>query len=282
MINLAVNNGYYSFGKKKNYPETPVFPRFQADIDSKTKTNEGKKNPEIGKKVLVGAGAVTGLLLTDLFLAKGKILSPLTRGKVSFIKSMSDDIDNFVKNDSYATKGRLEAFLSIPGLHAVWSHRIAHKLHKWKIPVIPRFLSNLSRTVTGIEIHPGANLGKNVFIDQTGAIIGETARVGNNVKLVGRVVLGATGKDNSYLRHPIVEDGATIGMNTTILGRITVGKNSKIGSGAIVTHNVPEETTIIGNPAKIIAIKNEKIEKCLILNKNSIMEVKELIERRKK
>ena len=236
---------------------------------------------KIKKAVLLSTAAGAGLFYTDLFLAKGKISSKLNRGKDSFIKVMSDEIDNVVKNDSFATKNRLEAYLSVPGLHAVWNHRIIHKLNEWKFPVLPRALQNISRFFTGIEIHPGAKLGKKIFIDHTGAIIGETAEIGNNVTIIGRAVLGSTGKGGGYLRHTVVEDGVTIGMNSTMLGRINIGKNSKIGAGALVTHNVPPNTTVIGNPAKIISLDNKRLETPLSLNKNSLKEIQSLIQKEK-
>ena len=214
----------------------------------------------IKKKLLLGTLGAGTFILTDLFLAKGKVLSTLTKDKVNFIKTMSEEIDIVILNDSYATKNRLEAFLCVPGLHAVWNHRVIHKLQEWNIPVLPRVLQNISRFFTGIEIHPGAKLGKNIFIDHTGTIIGETAEIGDNVTIIGRVVLGSTGKGHDYLRHTVVEDGVTIGMNSTMLGRIKLGKNSKIGAGAVVTHDVPQNTTVIGNPAKIISVNNENLK----------------------
>lgn len=250
-----INSYNLNFNSKK----TSTSPR-------EAKTENKKRHPFIKAGVITTAGAV-GFFLTDLFLAKGKISSAFTKSKESFIKVMSDEIDNFVKHDEYATKGRLEAFLSIPGLHAVWNHRLIHKLHEKKIPVLPRFLQNVSRFFTSIEIHPGAQLGKNVFIDHTGAIIGETAKVGDNVIIIGRVVLGSTGKGHEYLRHTIVEDGATLGMNSVMLGRITIGKNAKVGAGAIVTHDVPPNSTVIGNPAKIIALNGQKLKEPVILRK---------------
>lgn len=237
-------------------------------------TRSKVKPLNVKKKLLLGATGAGAFILTDLFLTKGKLLSTLTKNKVNFIKTMSEEIDNVVSHDSYATKNRLEAFLSVPGLHAVWNHRIIHKLNEWNIPVIPRILQNISRFFTGIEIHPGAKLGKNIFIDHTGAIIGETAEIGNNVTIIGRAVLGSTGKSHDYLRHTIVEDGVTIGMNSTMLGRIKLGKNSKIGAGAVVTHDVPPNTTVIGNPAKIISINNEKLKTPLKLSENSFNELK--------
>jgi len=230
-------------------------------------TNSANKSQQTNSKthgLLLASGISAGVLGADLFLIKGKVINKLTRGKVSFIKTMSEEIDNVLKQDSFATKGRLEAFLSVPGLQAVWNHRVINKLHEWKVPVIPRLLSNISRIITGIEIHPGAKLGKNIFFDHTGAIIGETAQIGNNVTIIGRAVLGSTGK-GGFLRHTVVEDGVTIGMNSTMLGRINLGKNSKIGAGAVVTHNVPENATVIGNPAKIISINDKKLNTPLSL-----------------
>lgn len=238
----------------------------QNNINSSIKNNKTNNVKKIAK-VAAGAAAITaGLGLADLFITKGKVSSAFTKSGKSFIKEMSDDIDNVLKQDSYATKSRAEAFLSVPGLHAVWNHRLIHKLHEKNVPVLPRALQNVSRFFTGIEIHPGAELGKNIFIDHTGAIIGETAKVGDNVSMIGRVVLGSTGKGNDYLRHTIVEDGAVLGMNSVMLGRITIGKNAKVGAGAIVTHNVPANSTVIGNPAKIITQNGVKLKKPVFLN----------------
>jgi serine O-acetyltransferase len=253
LINLTANNRNYIY---KPVPDKlpPVILTFGA----KKEKSDNTKTNKISKKVLIGASIATGGFLVDLFAAKGKISSKLTGGKVSFVKTMSEEMDNVLKQDTYALKNRAEAFLTVPGLQAVWNHRVINKLHEWKVPVIPRLLANISRFVTGIEIHPGAKLGKNIFFDHTGAIVGETAKIGNNVTIIGRTVLGSTGKDG-FLRHTVVEDGVTIGMNSTMLGRINLGKNSKIGAGAVVTHNVPEGATVIGNPAKIIAINDKKL-----------------------
>lgn len=242
----------------------------------KSLTAGTKKNRQIAKKVLISSSLLGGAILADLFLAKGKLLSKVTKGKVNFIKVMSADIDNVIAKDNYATRNRLEAFLTVPGLHALWNHRIAHKLHEWEIPVLPRIMANISRFFTGIEIHPGAKIGKNLFIDHTGAIIGETAQVGDDVTIIGRAVLGSVGK-GEYLRHTIVDDNVTIGMNSLLLGRIKLGKNSKIGAGAVVTHDVPQNVTVIGNPAKIITINGSRIKEAMLLNQNSIKEVEEVI-----
>lgn len=238
---------------------------------NRDKEKKERKSLGLDKKIAIGAGAAAGIVLGDLFLAKGRAVSSLTRGKVSFIKNMSDDIDNVIKQDGYATKNRLEAFFGFPGLHAVWGHRIAHKLHEWNVPVLPRVISNINRIATGIEIHPGAKIGKNAFIDHFGAVIGETARVGNNVNIVGRVVLGGNGK-KEYLRHPIVEDGVTIGINSSIIGRVTLGANSKIGAGSVITRDVPPNSSVIGigNKAEVISINGKKVDPPVLLKEWNI------------
>ncbi len=268
MINLELNKIQHTNRRmisNRNYSGKIPFGR----------NSENKKHP--GRTILLTGAAAGAFFFADLFLAKGKVLSTLSKNKINFIKTMSDEIDNVVRSDSYATKSRLEAFFSVPGLHAVWNHRVIHKLHEWKVPVLPRLFQNISRFFTGIEIHPGAKLGKNIFIDHTGAIIGETAEIGNNVTIIGRAVLGSTGKGNNFLRHTVVEDGVTIGMNSTMLGRIKLGKNSKIGAGALITHDVPANSTVIGNPAKIISINNKKIENPMLLNTNSNKEIEQYL-----
>ena len=268
MIKLEIQKIYY-----KNKTQNSI-----NRVDKKVSFTSTHKKRIIERPIITASVVSGALFLSDLFLAKGKIVSKLSKNKINFIKTMSDEIDNVVKNDSFATKNRLEAFLCVPGLHALWNHRIIHKLHELKIPVLPRVLQNISRFFTGIEIHPGAKLGKNIFIDHTGAIIGETAEIGNNVTIIGRAVLGSTGKGHGFLRHTIVEDGVTIGMNSTMLGRIKLGKNSKIGAGAVITHDVPANSTVIGNPAKIISIGSHHLEKPFQLSKTSIAEVERYLQ----
>jgi serine O-acetyltransferase len=271
------NFSYKGFSTRPQNKSLNHNTNFLAEPKTPKKSNAKK----VVKWLTIGLSTITTGLMADLFLAKGKVSSTLTRGKVSFIKNMAEDIDNVLQKDSYATKNKLEAFLSVPGLHAVWNHRIIHKLHNAKIPVLPRVLANASRFLTGIEIHPGAEIGKKLFIDHTGAIIGETAKIGDDVTLIGHVVLGSTGK-GEYLRHTIVEDGVTLGMNSTMLGRITLGKNSKIGAGALVTHDVPRGATIIGNPAKIIALDNEKLKHPITLTKDSIKYIEAFLKNKNK
>lgn len=240
-------------------------------IDPNIKAENKRKN--IYKKIVLGSAMTAGAIGADLFITKGKVSYILSARKITFVKNMADDIANILKKD-LAKKNQLDVFFSTPGLHAIWAHRITHKLNKWKVPVIPSIISNTTRFFTGIEIHPGAQIGKKVFIDHTGAIIGETAKIGNNVEIIGRVVLGSSGKDSFY-RHTIVEDNVMIGMNSTMLGRIKLGKNCKIGAGSVVTYYVPQNATVVGNPAKIITLNNKKLDNPIALKKNTASEINE-------
>ena len=148
-----------------------------------------------------------------------------------------DEIKAIMERDPAATNV-LEALL-YPSLHAILFHRLAHRLYLWKIPFFPRLINQLSRFFTGIDIHPGATIGKGLFIDHgTGVVIGETAEIGDNVTLFQGVTLGGTGKQRGK-RHPTVEDDAFIGVGAKVLGAITIGKGARIGGGAVVLKDVP-------------------------------------------
>ena len=145
----------------------------------------------------------------------------------------------------------LEVLLFYAGLHALISHRVAHKLHKCKIPILPRLLSQFARFITGIEIHPGARIGKGLFIDHgTGVVIGETSILGDNVTMYQGVTLGGTGKERGK-RHPTIGSNVVIGAGAKILGNITVGDNVNIGANAVVIRNVPINSTVVGVPGRI-------------------------------
>lgn len=150
-----------------------------------------------------------------------------------------------------AARSRLEILLCYPGLHALWFHRQAHWLwmHQWKLAA--RFISHISRFLTGIEIHPGATIGRRVVIDHgMGVVIGETAEVGDDVLIYMGVVLGGTALEN-IKRHPTVEDHVTIGSGAIVLGPIRVGRDAKIGAGAVVVRQVPPGATVVGVPGRI-------------------------------
>lgn len=170
------------------------------------------------------------------------------------IKTIAQDIQT-IKDKDPAARSVLEIVLLYPGFHALLCHRISHKLFKWDIPFIPRFLSQLARFFTGIEIHPGAVIGRNFFIDHgMGVVIGETTVIKDNVLVYQGVTLGGTGKELGK-RHPTVEDNVTIGAGAKVLGNITIGANSNIGAGSVVIDNVPEYSTVVGVPGKIVQQK---------------------------
>lgn len=166
------------------------------------------------------------------------------------IKRVIDDINN-IKDKDPAAKSVLEIILLYPGFHALLSYRIANKLKKWKIPFIPRLISQLARFFTGVEIHPGATIGEKFFIDHgMGVVIGETTIIGDNVLVYQGVTLGGTGKDQGK-RHPTIGDRVTIGAGAKVLGNITIGSDSNIGAGSVVIDDVPEHSTVVGIPGRI-------------------------------
>ncbi len=174
----------------------------------------------------------------------------------------SDEI-KAVKDRDPAAKSALEVLLLYPGLHALVMYRISHKLWEWKLPIIPRWLSQLARFWTGIEIHPGAQIGKNFFIDHgMGVVVGETAIVGDNVLLYQGVTLGGTGKETGK-RHPTIGNSVVVGTGAKILGNITIGDNSYIGANAVVIKNVPPNSTVVGIPGRITKQEGQKIDSLL-------------------
>lgn len=161
------------------------------------------------------------------------------------------DIDNILKNDP-AAKSRVEVLLLYPSIHAVISHKIANAFFRHKWFIIARAISQIARFFTGIEIHPGAKIGKGLFIDHgMGVVIGETAEIGDNVTIYHGVTLGGTGKEKGK-RHPTVGNNVVIGSGAKILGPIAIGNDAKIGANAVVLEDVPSRATAVGIPAKII------------------------------
>jgi serine O-acetyltransferase len=156
--------------------------------------------------------------------------------------------------------GGLEILAAWPGVHALLAHRVAHALHEAGVPVAPRALAYVSRAITGIEIHPAARIGDSLFIDHgMGVVIGETAEIGDNVTLYQGVTLGGTGFATGK-RHPTVEDNVTIGSGAKLLGPIRIGHGSKIGAGAVVIHDVPPLSTVVGNPGHPVRVEGRRPE----------------------
>ncbi|MGC9522970.1 MAG: serine O-acetyltransferase [Anaerolineae bacterium] len=159
-----------------------------------------------------------------------------------------------VFNKDPAARSVIEVVTSYPGLHAIWMHRVAHALwtRGWRFPA--RFLSHISRWLTGIEIHPGATIGRRFFIDHgMGVVIGETAEVGDDVLMYKGVVLGGVSLERKK-RHPTLGNGIVVGSNAVILGPIEIGDNSKIGSGAVVVKSVPPYATVVGVPGRVVKV----------------------------
>jgi serine O-acetyltransferase len=167
---------------------------------------------------------------------------------------------NTVKERDPAAASVLEVLLLYPGLHALVFYRLSHQLWSWKVPIVPRWLSQTARFFTGIEIHPGAQIGKSFFIDHgMGVVIGETAIVGDNVLLYQGVTLGGTGKETGK-RHPTLGNNVVVGTGAKILGNITIGDNSYIGANAVVIKNVPANSTVVGIPGRITKQDGQKID----------------------
>lgn len=175
-------------------------------------------------------------------------------------KTIKEDIYSVFDRDP-AARNILEIIFCYPGLHAVWFYRVAHWLWGRKFYFLGRFTSHLGRFFTGIEIHPGAQIGKKFFIDHgMGVVIGETAEIGNNVTLYHGVTLGGVTWDK-VKRHPTVGDNVVIGSGSKVLGPFTVGKDAKIGSNSVVVKEVPENATVVGIPGRVVMQQEQKVEK---------------------
>jgi serine O-acetyltransferase len=156
--------------------------------------------------------------------------------------------------------GSAEILATWPGVHALLAYRVAHALFGAGVPLLPRLIAAISRTLTGIEIHPAAKIGNGFFIDHgMGVVIGETAQIGDNVTLYQGVTLGGTGFATGK-RHPTVQDNVTIGSGAKLLGPITVGHGSKIGANSVVIHDVPPNSTVVGNPGHPVRVEGKRPE----------------------
>ncbi len=176
-----------------------------------------------------------------------------------FFKNLKEDIENIVAKDP-AARGPWEVLFCYPGLHAVMIHHLTHWLWSHRMPFLARFLSNLGKMLTGIEIHPGATLGRRFFIDHgTGVVIGETAEIGDDVTLYHGVTLGGTSLDVGK-RHPTLEHGVVVGSGAQVLGPLLIGAGARIGANAVVLQDVPAGATMVGIPAKMA--RRERPETC--------------------
>ncbi|GAE93780.1 serine acetyltransferase [Gracilibacillus boraciitolerans JCM 21714] len=182
---------------------------------------------------------------------------------MSFIKLLKQDIDVVFDQDP-AARTYFEVCLTYSGLHAIWSHRIAHAFFRKKFFFLARVISQISRFFTGIEIHPGAKIGTRFFIDHgMGVVIGETCEIGNNVTIYQAVTLGGTGGKEKGKRHPTIKDNVLIATGAKVLGSITIGESSKIGAGSVVLKDVPAHSTVVGIPGRVVIQNGEKVRKDL-------------------
>lgn len=181
---------------------------------------------------------------------------------MGMFKRMKEDMDVVFEQDP-AARTYIEVFLTYAGLHAVWSHRVANAFYRRKLRFIARVISQVSRFLTGIEIHPGARIGRRFFIDHgMGVVIGETCEIGDNVSVFQGVTLGGTGKEKGK-RHPTIKDNALIATGAKVLGSITIGDSAKVGAGSVVLKDVPEHSTVVGIPGRVVVQNGQKVRRDL-------------------
>jgi serine O-acetyltransferase len=177
---------------------------------------------------------------------------------ISFFKSVREDIGAVFESDP-AARSYVEVLFCYPGLHAVWAHHLSHWLWRHKFRLLARFNSQVARLLTGIEIHPGAEIGRRLFIDHgMGTVIGETTIVGDDVTLYQGVTLGGTGKEKGK-RHPTLGNNISIGSGAKLLGNIAIGDNCRVGAGSVVLRNVPANSTIVGVPGHIVLRDGKRV-----------------------
>jgi serine O-acetyltransferase len=174
---------------------------------------------------------------------------------MKLISSIRRDIQSVFEHDP-AAKNAWEVFFVYPGFHARQFHRLAHTLWNWHVPFFPRLISHISRFFTGIEIHPGANIGEGFFIDHgMGVVIGETSEIKDNVALYQGVTLGGTSLLKKK-RHPTLGNNVVVGAGSKLIGAITIGDNVKVGAGSVVITSVPANATVVGVPGRVVEIRN--------------------------
>jgi serine O-acetyltransferase len=177
----------------------------------------------------------------------------------TILPAMAADLA-IIKERDPAARSTLEILLCYPGFHALVMHRISHRLWRLRVPLLPRLLSQVGRLFTGIEIHPGARIGRGVFIDHgMGVVIGETAVIGNNCLLYQGVTLGGTGKQHGK-RHPTLKENVVVGAGAKVLGAITVGANTRIGAGSVLLRDVASDSTVVGIPGRVIHQSGVRID----------------------
>jgi serine O-acetyltransferase len=181
------------------------------------------------------------------------------RSFTTILQAMAADLA-IIKERDPAARSTLEILLCYPGFHALVMHRISHRLWRLRVPLLPRLLSQVGRLFTGIEIHPGARIGRGVFIDHgMGVVIGETAVIGDHCLLYQGVTLGGTGKQHGK-RHPTLKQNVVVGAGAKVLGAITVGANTRIGAGSVLLRDVASDSTVVGIPGRVIHQSGVRID----------------------
>ena len=177
---------------------------------------------------------------------------------MAFLDNLKAELNAYMERDP-AARGWAEVAFCYPGLHAVWLHRLNHRLWEWGWKWLARFFSHIARLLTGIEIHPGVKVGRRLFIDHgMGVVIGGTAEIGDDCSIYQGVTLGGTTQTYRGKRHPTLENGVIVGAGAKVLGPITIGADARIGSNAVVVKEVPPGATVVGIPARVIGDKNDK------------------------
>jgi len=181
------------------------------------------------------------------------------------INKIKEDIKVIYEKDP-AADNLAEIIFCYPGFQALLAHRIAHKLAYWKVPFLPRYISYLTRIITGIEIHPKASIGNRFFIDHgEGVVIGETTIIGDDVLIYQQVTLGGTGSEHGK-RHPTIGNNVIIGAGAKVLGNITIGNNVRIGAGSVVIDDVPDNSTVVGIPGRVVQKNTDSKSETLMHN----------------
>jgi len=171
-------------------------------------------------------------------------------------RAIQEQFETIFREDP-AAKSVIEIFFCYPGFHAVLAHRLAHQLHHWRVPLLPRMISQMSRFLTGVEIHPGATIGRRFFIDHgMGVVIGETTEIGDDVLLYQGVTLGGTGNETGK-RHPTLGNHVVVGTGAKILGNIKIGDHVRIGANSVVVHPVPDHSTVVGIPGRVVRMRTQ-------------------------
>jgi len=196
--------------------------------------------------------------MTSLSLLSSASLTSPSVKSIGLRRSIKEDVAAIVQRDP-AARSAIEVLFCYPGLHALWAHRVNHWLWGKNLRSFARFHSQFVRLLTGIEIHPGAQIGHRLFIDHgMGVVIGETAIVGDDVTIYQNVTLGGTGKEKGK-RHPTIGNGVFIGAGAKLLGDITVGRNCRVGAGSVVLYDVPDDSTIVGVPGHIVLHDGKRV-----------------------